>query len=320
MTTGFIYSARFLDHRTDPHPETPRRLEVIHPALEDSSDLWGRLVHFKPTAAPEEDILRCHSSELVDRIRRASSRGSGSLDPDTIVSKESFDVARVAVGAATAAVDLVVGEEVDNAFAPVRPPGHHARPNAAMGFCLFNNAAIAARYAQQRYGLERVLIVDWDVHHGNGTQEIFYRDPSVFYFSTHQYPYYPGSGARAETGEGPGAGTTLNVPLPARTSASAHREAFADALVWIEGRFRPDLIVISAGFDARIDDPLGQLMLTDSDFGEMTAQVMEMATRCCSNRIVTLLEGGYNLRHLGGTVRTHVEALVARSSPRSSQG
>jgi acetoin utilization deacetylase AcuC-like enzyme len=178
-----------------------------------------------------------------------------------------------------------------------------------MGFCLFNNAAIGARYAQARYGVERVLIIDWDVHHGNGTQDIFYRDPTVFYFSTHQHPFYPGTGSARETGEGPGEGTTLNIPMSQGTSAREHHGAFRQALSAIEEKFPPDLVIISAGFDSRRGDPLGGLMLEDSDFSDMTKEVLDLADRRSSGRVVSVLEGGYNLHTLGETVRTHVAAL-----------
>jgi acetoin utilization deacetylase AcuC-like enzyme len=309
MSTSFIYDPHFLDHETGTHPETPGRLEVIHSVLEADRTLWSRLQHVEPAPASDEDITRCHSAELIDHIREASESGAGMLDADTIVSAQSFDVARLAAGAATVAVDCVVRGETRTAFVASRPPGHHARPNKAMGFCLFNNAAIGARYAQARHGLERILIVDWDVHHGNGTQEIFYSDPDVFYLSTHQYPYYPGTGAANETGEGPGANTVVNVPLPSRTSARAHRTVFSDALADIERRFRPDLIIISAGFDSRREDPLGGLLLEDTDFVEMTKEVMGFAERHAEGRVVALLEGGYNLDNLGRTVRDHIAIL-----------
>ena len=239
MSTSFIYDPHFLDHETGTHPDPPSRLEAIHGALEADRSLWFRLQHVKPAPASDEDITRCHSAELIDQIREASERGAGTLDADTIISRQSFDVARLAAGAATIAVDRVVEGETKTAFVAARPPGHHAKPNKAMGFCLFNNAAIGARYAQAKHGLERILIIDWDVHPGNGTQEIFYSDPDVFYLSTHQYPYYPGTGAANETGEGPGANTVVNVPLGVRTSARDHRAAFSDALADIETRFHP---------------------------------------------------------------------------------
>ena len=309
MATALLHDARFLNHLTGNHPESPRRLEAIRRELEGDSELWGQLRHETPIAASDEDITRCHTSELIDQVREASESGRGMLDMDTIVGRESFEVARLAAGAATTAVDLVVAGDVPNAFAPVRPPGHHAMADRAMGFCLFNNAAIGARYAQARHGLENVLIIDWDVHHGNGTQAMFYSDPTVFYFSTHQYPYYPGTGARSETGEGAGAGAILNVPLPRRTSADAHRTAFTDALAAMEERFRPDLVIISAGFDSRRGDPLGGLLLEDADFVEMTKEVMDLADRHAGGRIVSLLEGGYDLNNLGRTVQGHVRAL-----------
>jgi acetoin utilization deacetylase AcuC-like enzyme len=310
VNTGLISSASFLSHETGFHPETPRRLDVIHQALEGDPHVWSRLTQVEPEVASEADIARCHTPEMIDCVRRASREGQQRLDPDTVISAESFDVARLAAGAGIRAVDLVLDGTLDNAFAALRPPGHHARPEAAMGFCLFNNAGIAARYAQARYQLDHILIIDWDVHHGNGTQELFYADPSVFYFSTHQYPFYPGTGAATETGEGSGIGATLNVPLAARTPAVIHREAFSRALRRIDGIFHPDLIIISAGFDSGRDDLLGQLMLADSDFFEMTKEVMDLAARRCSHRIVALLEGGYNLEKLGPSVRVHVKALT----------
>ena len=310
MATALITDSRFLDHETGAHPETARRLDAIRRVLENDVELWERLEHVDPHPASEDDIARCHSRHLIDDIRQAATSGVERLDADTVISRESFDVARLAAGAATSAVDLVMRGEVDNVFAAVRPPGHHAGTEVAMGFCLFNNAAIGARYAQAAYDLERVLVVDWDVHHGNGTQEIFYRDPAVFYFSTHQYPYYPGTGARAETGEGPGEGSILNVPLRAATPASAHQEAFRDALETIEDQFPPDLVIISAGFDSRRDDPLGGLLLEDTDFAEMTKEVLELADRHAGGRVVSLLEGGYNLNNLGDSVHSHIAALM----------
>jgi acetoin utilization deacetylase AcuC-like enzyme len=247
----------------------------------------------------------------VKQLKSLCERGVAFVDLDTVLSSDSFEVARLAAGAAITAVDQVFSGEADNAFAFVRPPGHHATANRAMGFCLLNNAAIGARYAQARYGAERVLIIDWDVHHGNGTQDIFYKDGSVFYFSTHQYPYYPGTGASTERGEGEGEGTTLNIPLAAGSSAQSHRQAFTDALKVIERDFPPDLIIISAGFDSRRGDPLGGLMLEDSDFREMTKEVMDIAERFATGRVVSMLEGGYNLETLGETVRTHVTALTS---------
>jgi acetoin utilization deacetylase AcuC-like enzyme len=236
--------------------------------------------------------------------------GGGNIDADTRVSRDSFDVARLAAGAAITAVDSVLRTEGGKAFALVRPPGHHATDRRSMGFCLFNNAAVAARYAQEKHGVETVLIIDWDVHHGNGTQDIFWSDNTVFYFSSHQYPHYPGTGARDETGASKGEGYTINLPLSAYTSARDHRTGFNEALRSIEQRFHPDLIIISAGFDSHREDPLGNLMLEDTDFGEMTKEVLRIADKHSVGRVVGLLEGGYNLDVLGGSVRAHLKSLL----------
>ena len=316
MPTALIHDPRFLKHETGDHPETPLRLEAIESELEASESLWAELTHVQPRLASSDDIVRCHSSGLVDAVREAAASGVPGLDADTRIGSESFEVARLAAGAVMRGVDLVVGGDASNAFAAVRPPGHHARPDQAMGFCLFNNVAIAARYAQSRHGVERVMIVDWDVHHGNGTQEIFYDDPSVFFVSTHQYPWYPGTGARSETGAGRGDGTTLNVPLLAGTPARSHREAFRSALDAAENVFHPDFVFISAGFDSRREDPLGGLMLEDEDFREMTEEVMDLADRVAGGRVVSVLEGGYNLANLGGSAVAHVSALAGRTTRR----
>lgn len=304
-----IYDQKCLSHDTGRHPENADRIRVILDALKSDQELWGRLSLVSPRAVSEDDIARCHDPRLLEHVRNLCERGIPFVDLDTAICPESLDAALLAAGAATTAVDLVMNGQADNAFALVRPPGHHATTRSAMGFCLLNNAAIGARYAQARYSLERVLIIDWDVHHGNGTQEIFYRDPTVFYFSTHQYPYYPGTGSASERGEGKGEGYTLNIPLSAGTPARAHREAFREALKQIEQIFPPDLIIISAGFDSRRGDPLGGLMLEDEDFAEMTKEVLDMADRYAMGRVVSILEGGYNLRTLGQTVSAHIAAL-----------
>ena len=309
MTSALIYDASCLNHETGRHPENPRRFSVILEALKNDEALWTALAKPAPQPASDGDIIRCHDERLIDHLRKLCDRGIPYVDLDTVISRDSFDVARLAAGAVIQGVDQVFGGAAQNAFALVRPPGHHATPSRSMGFCLFNNAAIGARYAQAVYGAERVLVIDWDVHHGNGTQDIFYSDPSVFYLSTHQYPYYPGTGSAGEHGLGAGEGTTLNVPLPEGTSAREHHQAFADALKSIEPRFPPDLIIISAGFDSRRGDPLGGLLLEDSDFREMTKEVMGMAERHANGRVVSVLEGGYNLDTLGETVKTHVVAL-----------
>ena len=307
----FIYDKAYLRHDTGPqHYENRKRLESILKAVTEDEALNSRLRRLTPAAAREEDLLRCHSAEMIDLIRASIAHGGTHLDTDTPISAESFDVACLAAGAAITAVDAVMQEEGGHAFALVRPPGHHATHNRLMGFCLLNNAAIAARYAQAKHSVENVLIVDWDVHHGNGTQDIFWTDNTVFFFSTHQSPHYPGTGGRTEIGEGKGKGFTLNIPLAAQTSARAHREAFRAALKDIESRFHPDLVIVSAGFDSHRGDPLGSLMLEDPDYAEMTKDVLRLADKHSSGRVIGLLEGGYNLDLLGGAVAAHLEALL----------
>jgi len=279
-------------------------------ALRGDKALWQQLREIEAREAPRGDIQAAHSSQLYKLIERVVSEGTGYLDADTVVSMRSMDAAKHAAGAACQAVDLIMAGEVKNAFVPVRPPGHHATAERSMGFCLFNNVAIAARYAQNKYPeIERVAILDWDVHHGNGTQGIFYDDPSVFFFSAHQYPWYPGTGSRGEKGTGRGLGYTLNLPLRAATPAAEHKRGFEAAIDEMSAKFQPDLIIISAGFDSHIHDPLGQLLLSDQDFIDMTRAVKQWADSSCEGRVVSCLEGGYNLETLGETVRSHVSEL-----------
>ena len=310
MPIHLVYDSAYLKHDTGSHPENSRRLQAILHSLEGDESLSKKLARIVPQPASTEDIARCHRDELIRQIEMLCREGARFIDVDTTISPESYDVARLAAGAAISAVDRVMSGEGQRAFGLIRPPGHHATISNAMGFCLFNNAAIAARYAQAKYGAERVLIVDWDVHHGNGTQEIFWTDPSVFYFSVHQFPYYPGTGSADERGGGKGESYTLNVPLRAGTPARDHRRAFTDALHEIERRFPPDLVIVSAGFDSRRGDPLGGLMLEDADFYEMTKEVLRLAEKYAAGRVVALLEGGYNLQLLGGSVKSHISAML----------
>jgi len=231
------------------------------------------------------------------------------LDPDTVASPGSWDAARYAVGAVTEAIDRIMAGSLNSAFCAVRPPGHHALSDRAMGFCLFNNVAIGARYAQRRHRLVRILIIDWDVHHGNGTQAVFEEDPSVLYFSTHQYPFYPGTGAATETGEGRGQGFTMNVPLSAGTGDAAYIAVFEQQLLPRALAYRPDCVLISAGFDAHYADPLAQMQVTEAGYRRMTQVVKEIAATCCAQRLIAVLEGGYNLDALGRSVEAHVQEL-----------
>ena len=311
MTTAIIHHPVFEKHDTGPaHPEKPERYATVMQALRGDERLWKDVIEIESDEARRGDIQACHTPQHFKRVERVVNEGTLYLDSDTTVSVYSLEAALRGAGAACRAVDAVTTGEAGNAFVPVRPPGHHATPDRAMGFCLFNNVAVAARYAQSRHKeIERVAVIDWDVHHGNGTQGIFYDDPSVFYFSMHQYPWYPGTGTRAETGQGRGRGYTLNVPLRAMTPTQEQRRAFDSAIGDIAAKFTPDLIMISAGFDAHAGDPLGQLLLTDSDFAQMTGVLKQWANEACAGRIVSCMEGGYNLETLGETVRAHVQEL-----------
>lgn len=261
--------------------------------------------------ASEDEIAMAHSREYIATVKRDVRGGAHNLSTgDTAVGPRSLDVALEAVGGVLNAVDMVLGGRAKNAFCAVRPPGHHATAVRGMGFCVFNNIAIAARYAQKKHGISRVLIADWDVHHGNGTQDIFYDDGSVFFFSSHQSPWYPGTGAAGETGDGAGKGSTMNCPFPAGAGRAEVVGALRERLIPAMDAFKPELVMISAGFDSRLGDPLGQFRLTDEDFADLTRMLMDVAEKHADGRLVSVLEGGYSLSGLAAGVGAHVKTLT----------
>ena len=307
--TALIYDEVSKCHVTGINrPECPQRYDALLNSLK-KCDYFSALKPFQARAATDGEILACHTSAYLARARREIESGVTKLSTgDTYVCRDSLKAAYYASGAACVGVDAVLSGQAKNAFCLTRPPGHHATADRGMGFCIFNNAGIAARYAQQTYGVGKVLIVDWDVHHGNGTQDIFYEDGSVFYFSTHEAPWYPWTGVKGETGRGKGLGTNLNYPMARGAGRKEFIPAFEELASATE-RFKPDLVIISAGFDARHGDPLGRFELTDEDYVDLTAFVLEIARDHAGERLVSILEGGYSITGLASAATAHCGRL-----------
>jgi acetoin utilization deacetylase AcuC-like enzyme len=310
LPTGLVFHPDYLKHDSGKdHPESADRLSSIMTHLEKKG-LLSRLKNIEPETASTQWLETVHDPSYVKMVERICKNGGGMLDPDTQVGLESYRIALLAVGGVLAAVDEVMEQKTKNAFCAIRPPGHHAERDRAMGFCVFNNVAVGARYAQKRFGLNKILIVDWDVHHGNGTQSIFWTDSSVLYFSIHQFPHYPGSGSENEVGEGEGEGFTFNMPMCAGSGELEYLEVFENILYPLASKFSPDFIFISAGFDAHEKDPLAQISLSEAGYKAMTEVMTTLASECCEGRLVSVLEGGYNLPSLSASVEKHIRALM----------
>ncbi len=308
-STGLVIDPRFREHLTGAgHPERPERLEVLERLF--TGERYASLPRIPARPATEEELLRVHSTAHLEAVAASAGRPLTRYDADTAASERSFEAARLAAGAAVELADAVLDGSVDNGFAALRPPGHHAERDRPMGFCLFNNVAVVARHLRARRGLERVLIVDWDVHHGNGTQHSFYDDGSVMYASLHQYPFYPGTGAAEETGAGAGLGHTVNLPVPAAATDRDYYACFRELLLPVARRFAPEFVLVSAGFDAHRDDPLAMVELDTRAFARMADALVGLADECCKGRVLLLLEGGYSLEALAASVEAVLTSLA----------
>jgi len=311
LPTALVADPVYRKHQPGPfHPERPERYDAALQGITAATPA-DRLLRIAPRRATDDEIRLCHTPDYIETVKRDVADGVGCLSTgDTDVCPQSYEVALMAAGGLLQAADAIMTGQARNAFAAVRPPGHHACADRGMGFCVFNNIAIAARYLQRRYDLERIVIVDWDVHHGNGTQAIFDDDPTVFYFSTHQYPCYPGTGQARETGSGPGRGFTLNWPVAPGSGRPEILAAFREQFLPAMRRFKPEAVLISAGFDARQADPIGNLCLTDDDFAELTRLMLDLAHEYAGDRILSALEGGYALSGLAAATGAHVATLA----------
>jgi acetoin utilization deacetylase AcuC-like enzyme len=309
MTVAYCYDPLYLEHAEAEHPERPERLSAVLRLLEGQGML-ARLQRVVAVPASPEQLARVHTAAYIAQVERMARRGGGYLDADTYIGPRSYEAACLAAGGLLGVMATVLRGEAESGFALVRPPGHHALADRGMGFCLFNNVAIAAKAAQQEHGLRRVLIVDWDVHHGNGTQDAFYTDGSVLFFSTHEYPYYPGTGHWRERGEGAGEGLIVNVPFPAGVGDEGYIRALDEVLVPLARRFGPELILVSAGYDAHWLDPLAGMQVTVRGFWALARRVKALADALCHGRVVCTLEGGYHLEALAHSVLATLWALM----------
>jgi len=309
MSAGYVYDPVYLKHDTGQHVEVAARLEAIIAHLEKTG-LKEQLALIKPRPATIDEIALVHQRDYIREVENTALSGGGWLDPDTVMSSSSYEAAIYAAGGLIRAVEAVMGGEVGSAFGLVRPPGHHATSRQGMGFCLFNNIAIATRYALEKYNLERILIVDFDVHHGNGTQDTFYDEPRVMYISTHQYPFYPGTGSVEETGSGAAKGTNVNIPLPSGCGDEEYLEVYEQVIVPLARRFSPQLILVSAGYDPHWADPLASMEVSTSGFERMAGIIKSLADEHCGGRVVLTLEGGYNLDALAASVKATFDALL----------
>jgi acetoin utilization deacetylase AcuC-like enzyme len=312
MKTGYVYHPIYLQHDTGRHVEIAARLEAIIAYLEKTG-LTSQLTLIEPRPATVEEIALIHQRDYIKEIEETAARGGGWLDPDTVMSSDSYRAALYAAGGVIRAVESVMAGEVANAFALVRPPGHHATASQAMGFCLFNNLAIAAKYALDRYKLERILIIDYDVHHGNGTQAAFYDNPQVMYISTHEYPFYPGTGSLDEVGSGEGRGTTLNIPLPAGCGDEEYLAVFEQVIIPAARRFKPNIILVSTGYDGHWGDPLAMMRLSVAGYGRMAEIIKGLAGELCEGRLALTLEGGYNLEAQAASVKATFDVLLGNA-------
>ena len=313
MKVGLVYDPIYLKHDTGQHVENARRLEAIISHLEQTG-LKQQLIPIKPVAASIEQLSLVHHKQHISHIQEIAQRGGGWLDADTVMSANSYEVALYAAGGAIKATEVVMNGEVGSAFALVRPPGHHATTEQARGFCLFNNVAIAAKYALAKYKLERIAIIDFDVHHGNGTQATFYDNPQVLYISTHQYPFYPGTGSIDETGIGEGKATTVNITLPAGCGDAEYLEVFDQIITPAAKRFKPQLILVSAGYDPHWADGIAMMQVSTTGFAQIVKIIKELADELCSGRLAFSLEGGYNPTALASSVKATFDVLLGNTN------